>query len=151
MAPFQSILVPTDFGESSHVALRYGGVLAAQFSSTLHVLHVVADIVSVGGAAFWGISESKLRARQTEEARSQFEALLPELDGLKISLGTRFGPPSVEILHYAREWNVDLIVLGTYGHRCAHMLSGCVVEKVGRNAPCPVLTVRLPLHKAVPP
>ena len=67
MVPFQSILVPTDFSETSHVALRYGRVLAAQFSSTLHVLHVVANVVSVGGAAFWGISESKLRARLQED------------------------------------------------------------------------------------
>ena len=101
MVPFQSILVPTDFSETSHVALRYGRALADRFSSTLHVLHVVANVVSVGGAAFWGISESKLRTRLEEEARPQFEALLPELDGLKISLVTRSGHPLVEIVRYA--------------------------------------------------
>ena len=143
--------MPTDFRETSHVALRHGRVLAARFSSTLHVLHVVANVVSVGGAAFWGISESKLRARLEEEARPQFEALLPELDGLKISLVTRFGHPLVEIVHYARDWNVDLIVMGTHGRRFAHMLSGGVIEKVLRKAPCPVLAVRLSEHKFVRP
>ena len=151
MVPFQSILVPTDFTETSHVALCYGRVLADRFSSTLHVLHVVANVVSVGGAAFWGLSESKLRARLEEEARPQFEALLPELDGLKISLVTRFGHPLVEIVRYAMDQNVDLIVMGTYGRRTAHMLSGGVVEKVVRKAPCPVLAVRLPEHKFVRP
>jgi len=149
VVPFQSILVPIDFSETSHVALDYGRVLAVQFASTLHVLHVVANVVSAGGAAFWGISESKLRARLTAEARPQFEALLPELDGLKISLVTRFGHPLVEIVHYARDCNVDLIVMGTHRRRFAHMLSGGVIEKVVRKAPCPVLAVRLSEHKFV--
>jgi nucleotide-binding universal stress UspA family protein len=144
VVPFRSILVPTDFSEKAHVALRYGRVLAARFSSTLHVLHVT-DVVNAAGVAFWGISESKLRADLKRAVRPQFEALLPELDGLKISLATRSGCPLVEIVHYARERNVDLIVMGTDGRRrFAHMLSGCVVEKVVRNAPCPVLAVRSP-------
>ena len=152
MVPFQSILVPTDFSETSHVALRYGRVLADRFSGTLHVLHVIANVVSVGGGAFWGLSESKLRARLEEEARLQFEALLPELDGLKISLVTRFGHPLMEIVRYAKDRNVDLIVMGTHGRRTvAHMLSGGVVGKAVRKAPCPVLAVRLPQHKFVRP
>ena len=150
MVPFQSILVPTDFSETSRVALRYGRVIADRFSSTLHVLHVVANVVSAGGAAFWGISESNLRARLEEETRPQFEALLPELDGLKVSLVTRFGHLLVEIVHYARDWNVDLIVMGTHG-QCpvAHRLLGGVVAKVVRKVPCPVLAVRLPDHEFV--
>jgi len=147
VVPFQSILVPIDFSETSHVALDYGRVLAVQFASTLHVLHVVANVVSAGGAAFWGISESKLRARLTAEARPQFEALLPELDGLEVSLATRFGHPVVEIVRYARVRNVDLIVMGTHGRRTvAQMLSGGIIEKVVRKAPCPVLAVHLPKH-----
>ena len=150
--PFQSILVPTDFSETSQVALRYGRVIADRFSSTLHVLHVVANVVSVGGIAFWGISESKLRARLEKEARSQFEALLPELDGLEVSLVTRFGHPSVEIVRYARFWNVDLIVLGTHRRRTvAQMLSSGGVEKAVRKAPCPVLSMRLPEYEFVRP
>ncbi len=145
--PFQSILVPTDFSETSHVALRYGRVIADRFSSTLHVLHVVANVVSVGGAAFWGMSEFKLRARLEEKVWPRFEALLPELDGLEVSLATRFGHPVVEIVRYARVRNVDLIVMGTHGRRTvAQMLSGGIIEKVVRKAPCPVLAVHLPKH-----
>lgn len=143
VVPFRSILVPTDFSEKSQVGLIYGRVLAGCFSSTLHVLHVVANTVSVGGAAFWGISESKLRGRLEEEARPHFEALLPELDGLEASLVTRFGCPFAEVVRYATDWNVDLIVMGTGGRgSVTHLLRGSIVEKVVRNAPCPVLAVR---------
>jgi nucleotide-binding universal stress UspA family protein len=58
------------------------------------------------------------------------------------------GTPFVEIIHYARDQSIDLIVLGTHGRSAlAAMLLGTVAEKVVRKAPCPVLTVRHPQHK----
>ena len=145
MVTCTSILVPTDFSERSLVALDYGRALADQFLSTLHVLHVTSPAVGVGGATFWGFSDSDLGSRLEEEARHQFEALLPTLDGLQASVVTRFGYPSVEIVRFARDRNVDLIVMGTHGHgRLAHLLVGGVVENVIRRAPCPVLAVHTP-------
>ncbi len=64
----------------------------------------------------------------------------------------RQGPPFLEIVRYAQEANIDLIVLGTHGRGgLAHMLLGSVAEKVVREAPCPVLTVRHPEHEFVAP
>jgi nucleotide-binding universal stress UspA family protein len=64
----------------------------------------------------------------------------------------RQGPPFLEIVRYAQEANIDLIVLGTHGRGgLAHMLLGSVAEKVVRKAPCPVLTVRHPEHEFVAP
>ena len=58
------------------------------------------------------------------------------------------GGPYVEIVTFARENDIDMIVMGTHGRGfVAHMLMGSVAEKVVRKAPCPVLTVRLPEHK----
>ena len=55
----------------------------------------------------------------------------------------RTGSPFVEIVRYARDERIDLIVLGTHGRGpIAHMLLGSVAERVVRKAPCPVLTVR---------
>jgi nucleotide-binding universal stress UspA family protein len=57
------------------------------------------------------------------------------------------GAPFVEIIRYARDQSIDLIVIGTHGHSAlAAMLLGAVAEKVVRKAPCPVLTVRHPKH-----
>jgi nucleotide-binding universal stress UspA family protein len=53
----------------------------------------------------------------------------------------------VEIVRYARDENMDLIVLGTHGRGpIAHMLLGSVAERVVRKAHCPVLTVRPERH-----
>src|SRR5262249_49264922 len=57
----------------------------------------------------------------------------------------RPGNPATEIVHYAEEHDVDLIVMGTHGRGfVAHVVMGSVAEKVVRTAPCPVLTVRDP-------
>jgi len=60
--------------------------------------------------------------------------------------------PAYPIGDYAREANVDLIVMGTHGRGAvAHLLMGSVAERVVRLAPCPVLTVRHPEREFVRP
>ena len=56
------------------------------------------------------------------------------------------------IVAYAREKDIDLIVVGTHGRGlAAHLLMGSVAERVVRTAPCPVLTVRHPQREFVTP
>ena len=53
------------------------------------------------------------------------------------------GRPFVEIIRYARENEIDLIVISTHGRTgLKHALFGSVAEKVVRKAPCPVLVVK---------
>ena len=55
------------------------------------------------------------------------------------------GSPQREIPRYAHDRDIDLIVMGTHGLRSfAQAAVGSVAARVVRNAPCPVLTVRLP-------
>lgn len=53
------------------------------------------------------------------------------------------GPPGAEIVKVARQWQADLIVIGSHGRRgIRRALIGSVAEAVVRQAPCPVLVVR---------
>jgi nucleotide-binding universal stress UspA family protein len=62
----------------------------------------------------------------------------------------REGTPYHEIIAFANEKDVDLIIMGTHGRGgLAHLLLGSVAEKVVRKAPCPVLTVRDPEHEFI--
>jgi nucleotide-binding universal stress UspA family protein len=65
-------------------------------------------------------------------------------------MATVVGSPFFEIVRYAEEQQIDLIVIGTHGRGpIGHMLLGSVAEKVVRKSPCPVLTVRQPQHDFV--
>jgi nucleotide-binding universal stress UspA family protein len=73
-------------------------------------------------------------------------------ENLTVVREIRQGSPFLEIIRYAKEKNIDLIVLGTHGRSgLAHVMLGSVAERVVRIAPCPVLTVRHPEHEFVMP
>jgi nucleotide-binding universal stress UspA family protein len=155
MISLKKILVPTDFSEHSNNALKYGCALSEKFDSELHLLHVLQDLVAMvpePGLAFPppGNYMQELQA-SAEKALTQ----LPEeswVRGPSVVRTTRNGPPFVEIVRYAREHEIDLIVIGTHGRGgLAHMLLGSVAEKVVRKSPCPVLTVRPDQHQFAMP
>jgi universal stress protein A len=155
MITLKRILLPTDFSEHSQNALRYACAFAEQFQSELHVLHVVQDLVAMvpePGLAFPppGDYMQELRASAQKSLAEYPDAAWSA--GKKVVRAVVQGPPFVEIIRYAREQDVDLIVLGTHGRTgLVHVLLGSVAEKVVRKAPCPVLTVRKDEHEFVMP
>ena len=155
MISLKKILVPTDFSEYSNNALKYGCALSEKFGSEMHLLHVLQDLVAMvpePGLAF------PPPGNYMQELQQSSELALKDLPpsgwghGPSIVRTTRNGPPFVEIVRYARENEIDLIVIGTHGRGgLAHMLLGSVAEKVIRKASCPVLTVRPDQHQFVMP
>jgi len=155
MLAIKTILVPTDFSETSEVALRYGKSLAQTFGAALHVIHVVQEPFAQPWAVeAYGFSLATLQAEWQHDASARVEGLLSaeERTELNATLTTVLGHPFVEILRYAQAQEVDLIVLGTHGRGpLGHLVMGSVAERVVRKAPCPVLTVRHPQHEFVVP
>jgi nucleotide-binding universal stress UspA family protein len=161
------ILVPTDFSEGSEAAVKYGVALARAFNAQLHLLHVVLrhdlDMIAARQSAFetflTEMPETKsppdLEESVQHAARELLSKILTEQEqkDLRVEYVLRaMGPggPYVEIVRYAKQGDVDLIVMGTHGRGfVAHMMMGSVAEKVVRSAPCPVLTVRHPQHEFV--
>ena len=96
----------------------------------------------------------------TARAAEAEVAAVKQLDDLKIDSADDLqvirrvaqGHPFVELVRYAKDNAIDLIVVGTHGRGAiAHILLGSVAEKVVRKAPCPVLVVREPEHDFVMP
>jgi len=58
------------------------------------------------------------------------------------------GRPFVEIVQYAKDEAIDMIIIATHGRSgLQHVLMGSVVDRVVRKAPCPVLVVRSQEHE----
>jgi nucleotide-binding universal stress UspA family protein len=155
MIALKSILVATDFGEASDAALAYGRELARTFEATLHVLNVADDVyVRLGGDAYVAVIP-ELQKDIEDGARRQLDALLIDNDPKPLPVKKAVitsSAPAAAIVQYARDLDIDLIVVGTHGRGAvAHLLMGSVAERVVRTAPCPVLTVRHPEHDFVLP
>ena len=72
------------------------------------------------------------------------------MEDLQADCATRIGLPAEEIVQYADEHAIDLIVMGTHGREgVMRVVLGSVAESVVRRAPCPVLTVRRPEREFV--
>jgi nucleotide-binding universal stress UspA family protein len=169
MIALKRVLVPTDFSEASEAAVKYGVALARAFNATLSLLHVVVrhelDMsverrrvvdtllaeVTAGTAAI-GLDESLQRVARELLGNTLSKNDEEELRVEYVLRASGVGGPYVEIVRYAKDFDIDLIVMGTHGRGfVAHMLMGSVAEKVVRRAPCPVLTVRHPEHEFVMP
>lgn len=155
MIQLQRILLPTDFSEYSAAARKYACAFADQFQAELHLLHVIQDLaplVPEPGAALAPPIDYLRELEQNAQAMLGRALDAEWAVGKKITRVVRQGPPFLEIIRYAREANIDLIVLGTHGRTgLAHVLMGSVAEKVVRKAPCPVLSVRHPEHEFIAP
>src|SRR6266446_3910609 len=155
MIDLHRILVPTDFSKHSHNALMYAVAFAEKFGAELYLLHVVQDLALFIPDAVTATPPLAPPVEQlTAAARAALEDVVrkSEFQGVPHHSEVREGTPFYEIIRFAREADIDLIVMGTHGHSgLAHVLLGSVTEKVVRKAPCPVLTVRHPEHEFVHP
>ena len=141
------ILYPTDFSELSLVALKYARELTAMFSAHLHCVHVVDEAYQ-----YWSAMgpEAAPLGPAVEDITSMVETQMDQfadqyLIGMKYAPVTKVlhGRPFKEIVTYAQEMMIDMIVLATHGRGgLVHALLGSTADKVIHNAPCPVLTVR---------
>jgi nucleotide-binding universal stress UspA family protein len=155
MIDLHRILVPTDFSKHSENALAYAAAFADKFDAELYLLHVVQDL-----ALF--VPEAVTNAPPLIPPLDQLTAAVHEamdrlidshqLRRFTVHSEVREGSPFYEITRFAKELDIDLIIMGTHGRTgLVHVLLGSVAEKVVRKAPCPVLTVRHPEHEFVHP
>jgi nucleotide-binding universal stress UspA family protein len=155
MIVLKQVLVPTDFSDTSAVALRYGKALAEAFGAALHILHVVQEPFAQPWAVeAYGFSLATLQDEWLREAKTRMDAVLHPDDRVRYhaTLTTLLGHPVVEILKYADDHQIDLIVLGVRGGGPLNkIMMGSVAERVVRKAPCPVLTVRHPEREFITP
>ena len=143
----ERILVPTDFSESALNALNYAVDLNRILKARLYLLHVLQDFTEFSE---YNLSPSilpQLYVEVEENAAKRLENILADIVPSEITCGTYIlhGVPFYEIIQFAKNENVDLIVIGSHGRTgLKHVLFGHTAEKVVKKSPCPVLTVRHP-------
>ena len=145
MIALTEILVATDFSEPSEVALNYGRDLARAYGATLHVLHVIEDMLTFYGADV-GFALADAEQNIESAVLRELDSTIARVDSDSSSVHaavTRGTNVAHAITEYAKDNAVDLIVVGTHGRGAvSRFLMGSVAERVVRSAPCPVLTVR---------
>ena len=143
MPRFKKILCPVDFDQNSLLALRIASELAQERKATLYLLHAVAMPPGPEVALDFGKMEAAARTRLERLAREKVNGKA------RYKVEIKMGDPGVEILQVAKRKGANLIVMATHGRKgVRRLILGSVAERVLREAPCPVLTVRPPEARA---
>jgi universal stress protein A len=142
MLAIRSILHPTDFSTYSENAFQLALTLARDYEARLVVVHVAPAPLAVYGNGLY----VPLPANFDEGLKEKLNEFVAKACEVPLEKKLYEGDPATEILRAAREFKSDLIVLGTHGRTgLGRLLMGSVAEQVVRKAPCPVLTVKVPL------
>ena len=146
MSAIKKILLPTDFSKASAAAANCACELAAALNASVSLLHVVEYPYPIAGPLEFSALPQEVFDGLDHQARSDLEkALTPEQkDRHGAEFVLRHGSAAEEILHYLREHSdIGLVVMATHGRGgVARLMMGSVADKVVREAPCPVLTIR---------
>jgi nucleotide-binding universal stress UspA family protein len=153
---YRRILVPYDDSEYSKRALDFALSIARAFNSELHLLNVMEELYVTPR-----MDRQYIISQRTGE-RESFEQYLKELyqnmknhanamlqeqskrigaQGLKTKTRVVMGDISSKIIGYITEEGIDLVVMGTLGHRGVSKIIGLgsVARKVSENSPCPII------------
>lgn len=145
----KKILVPIDFSDNSKKALRYAIPFAQQFNASLILMYIVEPTIYPSDFGFGQVGFPDVEKELHEKAISEMSALIESVVPAALKSETKVGSgiPFVEITTYAKEEDVDMIIVATHGRTgVEHILFGSTAEKIIRKAPCPVLVVRSEEH-----
>jgi universal stress protein A len=141
----KKILFCADFSENSKHARAVAIVYAKAFGASLVVLNVI-NTRMLKHPALVDLHVYDVAFKEVEEtARANLAAVGEECreEISDVTIQTKIGIPANEIVQFAEEQSVDLIIMGTHGRTgFSHLLLGSNAETVVRTAKCPVLTVR---------
>jgi nucleotide-binding universal stress UspA family protein len=145
----KSILFPTDFSEGSSQALQYAVDMSQKYGAKLYLIHVIYDIAKASGWYVPHVSVDQMYKDIVEGAKKELEKFgVEELSTLKnLERSVVMGVPHEEIINFVKKNKIALIIMGTHGRKgIDRILFGSTASQVVRFAPCPVLTVRLPMY-----
>ena len=144
---YSNILVPVDGSATAALGVAEAIKLAKNQDATVRLIHIVNELILMGSYdAAYGLPDLVESLRQNgKTVLKDAEALVSgagiKVDGILIeAMGDQAGH---FIVQQAKEWNADLIVMGTHGRRgVRRMVMGSDAEFVLRNTPVPVLLIR---------
>ncbi len=143
----KKILFCEDFSKNSEAARSWAIDYAKALDASIKIIHVIGTWPVQAYRSKMRFYEQQTIEKVKEPVNADLEEISQEFrkQGVQASYHTRIGPPSDEILTFAKKEHSDLIIMGTHGWTgFRYHVLGSVAEAVLRGAKCSVLVVRIP-------
>jgi nucleotide-binding universal stress UspA family protein len=137
---FKKVLVPVDFSENSKKILEAAGYLSGVCKAQLHAVFVVQSFDDYSGFFVPHMPIAKFEEEMVQAANEKMDNFLKGHNDIESTV--LVGDVADEIIQYAQDSGMDMIIMGTHGYKgLEKIMFGSVAEKVVRSSPCPVLTI----------
>ncbi len=134
---FKRILCPVDFSEYSDAANQYSTLFAKASGATIVYFHVWIPDAPYGSYVHLDVTKEQLADKE------RLEQIKPTDPNVKAEYVIEFGDPAQCVVDYAKDHEIDLIIMPTHGRTgISRALMGSVTEAVVRRAECPVLAIK---------
>lgn len=140
MMEIKKILAPVDFSENSKKILDSASDIAEKFGAALSVVFVVQSFDDYSGFFVPHMPVAKFEEEMVQGAEQKMDSFLDSYTGVEAKV--LIGDVGEEVVRYAEETGIDMIIMGTHGYKgLEKVMFGSVAEKVVKTASCPVLTI----------
>ena len=145
MIVIKKVLLPIDFSKASTVLLPYAIDFAEKYGARLFIIFVAEDPFTYSGTPYIDLLPDQYFEDMVPGAQRKMATFLAD-NISKVSLDVEgkvlTGHPAEEIINYAKQQKIDLLIIGSHGFKgFEKFVFGSVAEKVIKMAPCPVLTI----------
>lgn len=135
------LLIPVDGSDGAARAARFGAELARELRAKISLLYVY-DAPTASAMGLARSSPEELERAKLEVSRGSFESAVRVLGDTIAEHHVAIGHPAQEIVTFANENGVDMIVMGSRGLSPVEgVLLGSVSDRVLHRAKCPVTIV----------
>jgi nucleotide-binding universal stress UspA family protein len=143
---YKKVLFCTDFSENADYAFEFAFGIAKRDEGLLYILHVIPQNPhqAVAESYLTGETAEKIQKAIEEDLDNKYkERYVKKIeDGVRFEIVTKSGREDDEIIKFAKQEKVDIVVMGTHGRTgIEHVFFGSVAEKVLRHSPFPVFII----------
>jgi manganese transport protein len=136
---YERILVPLDHSAKDAIALRHAAAFALQHDALLLLVHVEDGATS----RVYGEMSSTAEVQAGRDYLASVMQALKKQSVRAELLIYHSNRAADEIIRAARQYQVDLIVMGSHGHgRLGDLIYGETIERVRHAVPVPLLVVQ---------
>jgi len=143
---YKKVLFCTDFSENADYAFEFAYGIAKRDEGLLYILHIIPYSSHQAYAESFITTEDleKIQKAVEEDIANNYKERYEKKieNGIACEFVTKSGREDEEILTFAKQEKVDIIVMGTHGKTgIEHVFFGSVAEKILRHSPFPVFVI----------
>jgi universal stress protein A len=143
MSTYNRILVAVDLSPEARIVITRASELAQHYGAALQLIHVVEPLIAMDDYELVPALPLEIEKTLEQRANTFLASLLSDMGMGDTEVVVGIGAPKREILGYAKEHDIDLIVIGAHGRHGIATLLGSTANAVLHGTHCDVMCVRV--------